>query len=94
MLVEVLKKFDIYLHQQTPNALTRMGIFIWAMRSQGVEPNADCFCNIHELNCQTKATGKEQLHNSFICYTFKYWKDVRYLVLAYRSKWLASWTKE
>jgi hypothetical protein len=34
-LVEVLKTFEIYLHQITPEAIIRMGIFIWAMRSQG-----------------------------------------------------------
>jgi hypothetical protein len=32
-LVEVLKTFEIYLHQITPEAIIRMGIFIWAMRS-------------------------------------------------------------
>jgi hypothetical protein len=32
-LVEVLKTFEIYLHQITPKAIIRMGIFIWAMRS-------------------------------------------------------------
>jgi hypothetical protein len=30
MLVEVLKIFEIYLHQLTPEALIRVGIFIWA----------------------------------------------------------------
>jgi hypothetical protein len=32
-LVEVLKTFKIYLHQITPKAIIRMGIFIWAVRS-------------------------------------------------------------
>jgi hypothetical protein len=50
MLVEVLKTFEIYLHQITPEALIRVGVFIWAMRSQGLEPDARCFCNIHELS--------------------------------------------
>jgi hypothetical protein len=67
MLVEVLKTFEIYLHQITPEALIRVGVFIWAMRSQGLEPDARCFCNIHEPSYQTKATGKEQYHNNFGC---------------------------
>jgi hypothetical protein len=58
MLVEVLKRFEIFLHQLTPEALIRV-VFIWAIWSQGLEPYADCFCNIHELSYQTKATGKE-----------------------------------
>jgi hypothetical protein len=30
-LVVVLKRFNIYLHQLTPNAIVRLGIFIWVM---------------------------------------------------------------
>jgi hypothetical protein len=47
MLVEVLKTFEIYLHQLTPEVLIKVGVFIWAMRSQGLDPDANCFCNIH-----------------------------------------------
>jgi hypothetical protein len=50
MVVKVLKFFDICLQQLISNALVWLGIFIWAMRSQGVEPNVDCFCHIHELH--------------------------------------------
>jgi hypothetical protein len=46
MLVEVLKTFEIYLHQLTPEAFIKVGGFIWAMRSQVLEPDARCFCNI------------------------------------------------
>jgi hypothetical protein len=69
-LVEVLKTFEIYLHQITPDAIIRMGIFIWAVRSQGLEPSAKCFYNMHELSYETKATRKEQYHNNFGCYAF------------------------
>jgi hypothetical protein len=58
MLVEVLKTFEIYLHQLTPEAIVKVGLFIWAMRSQGLETDARCFCNMHKLSYQTKATGK------------------------------------
>jgi hypothetical protein len=50
MLVEVLKKFKIFLHQLTPEALIKVGVFIWTMRSQGLDLDADCLCNIHELS--------------------------------------------
>jgi hypothetical protein len=55
--VEVLRTFEIYLHQLTHEAFIKVGIFIWAMRSQGLEPNAKCFCNIHELSYETKVLG-------------------------------------
>jgi hypothetical protein len=81
-----LKKFEIFLHQLTPDALIMVGIFIWAIRSQGLELDANCFCNIHELSYQTKATGKEQYHNNFGCYTFVYWSDARHPVPYFRKK--------
>jgi hypothetical protein len=38
------------LHQLTPEAFIKVGVFIWDMSSQGIEPDARCFCNIHELS--------------------------------------------
>jgi hypothetical protein len=32
-VVEVLKIYQIFLHQITPEAIIRMGIFVWAVRS-------------------------------------------------------------
>jgi hypothetical protein len=93
MLVEVLKTFEIYFHQLTPEALIKVGVFIWAIRSQRLEPDAKCFCNIHELSFQTKATGKEQYHNNFGCYIFVPCFDARYPVPTFRKKWLGSWMK-
>ena len=80
LLIEVLNTFEIYLHQLTPEAIIKMGIFIWAMRSQGLELNAKCFCNMHDLSYETKATEKEQYHNNFGCYSFVPRSEVIYLV--------------
>jgi hypothetical protein len=93
-LVEVLKTFEIYLHQITLEAIIRMGIFIWAMRIQGLEPNAKCFCNMHELSYETKATGKEQYHNNFGCYCFVPRFDVSYPVPTFRKRWLGARMQE
>jgi hypothetical protein len=93
MLVEVLKTFEIYLHQLTPKALIKVGVFIWAMRSQGLELDARCLCNIHELSYQTKATGKEQYHNNFGCYNFVPRSEASYPVPTFRKKWPSSWMK-
>jgi hypothetical protein len=69
-VVEVLKIYQIFLHQITPEAIIRIGIFVWAVRSQGLEPSVKCFYSMHELLYETKATGKEQYHNNFGCYGF------------------------
>jgi hypothetical protein len=58
-VVEVLKTYQIFLHQITPEAIIRTGVFIWTVRSHGLEPSAKCFCSMHELLYETKAMGKE-----------------------------------
>jgi hypothetical protein len=93
-LVEVLKTFEIFLHQITAEAIIRMGIFIWAMRSQGLEPSAKCFCNMHELSYETKATGKEQYHNNFGCCGFMPRSDVSYPVPTFQKRWPGAWMEE
>jgi hypothetical protein len=87
LLVEVLKTFKVYLHQLTPEAIIRIGVYIWAMRSQGQEPNAKCFCNLHELTYDTKAVGKEQYHNTFSCYGFVTRSEVSNPVPMFHKRW-------
>jgi hypothetical protein len=94
VLVELLKTFEIYLHQLTPEALIKVVVFIWAMRSQGLEPDARCFCNIHVLSYQTKATEKEQYHYNFGCYNFVPRSEANYPVPTFQKKWPSSWMKQ
>jgi hypothetical protein len=61
---EVLKRFEIYLHQLTPNAIIRLSVYIWALRSQGISANAEGFYRVHELHYQTKARA-DGLHKKF-----------------------------
>jgi hypothetical protein len=86
-LVEVLKTFKIFLHQITSEAIIRVGVFIWVVRSQGMEPSAKCFCNMHELLYEMKATGKEQYHNNFGCYGFVPRANVSYPVPTFQKRW-------
>jgi hypothetical protein len=93
MIGEVLKNFEIYLHQLTPNAIVRLSVFIWALRSQGMSPDAEAFCRVHELHYQTKARA-DGLRENFGCYNFAYRKDTKAPVLSYRTKWLTGWKNE
>jgi hypothetical protein len=93
-VVEVLKIFQIFLHQITPEAIIRMGIFLWAVRSQGLEPSAKCFCSMHELLYETKATGKEQYHNNFGCYRFIARPNASHLVPTFQKRWPGAWMEE
>jgi hypothetical protein len=93
-LVEVLKIFQIFLHQLTPEAIIRMGLFVWAVRSQGLEPSAKCFCSMHELLYGMKATGKEQYHNNFGCYGFIARSNASYPIPTFRKRWPRAWMEE
>jgi hypothetical protein len=94
ILVEVLKTFEIFLHQLTPEAIIRMGLFIWAVRSQGLEPIGRCFCSMHELLYETKATNKEQYHNNFGCYGFIARSNASHPVPTFQKRWLGAWMEE
>jgi hypothetical protein len=93
MIADLLKKFGVYLHQLTPNAIVRLSVYIWALRSQGVEPFGEGFCRVHELHYQTKDRG-DGLHENFGCYNFAYRKTTKFPVISYRSKWPARWKSE
>jgi hypothetical protein len=93
-VVEVLKIYQNFLHQITPEAIIRMGIFVWAVRSQGLEPSAKCFCNMHELLYETKAIGKEQYHNNFGCYGFIARPNASHPVPTFRKRWPRAWMEE
>jgi hypothetical protein len=93
-VVEVLKIFQIFLHQITPEAIIRMRIFLWAVRSQGLEPSAKCFCSMHELLYETKATSKEQYHNNFGCYRFIARPNASHPVPTFQKRWPGAWMEE
>jgi hypothetical protein len=90
----VLKTYQIFLHQITPEAIIRMGIFVWAVKSQGLEPSVKCFCNMHELLYETKAMGKEQYHNNFDCYGFIARPNASHPVPTFRKRWPGAWMEE
>jgi hypothetical protein len=53
MIGEVLKNFEIYHHQLTPNAIVRLSVFIWALQSQGMSPDAE-----HSAECTNCTTRR------------------------------------
>jgi hypothetical protein len=93
MIGEVLKRFEIYLHQLTPNAIVRLSIYIWALRSQEKSANVEGYYQVHELHYQTKDRA-DGLHKNFGCYNFAYRKDTKAPLIVYRTKWPTGWTSE
>jgi hypothetical protein len=86
-VVEILKIYQIFLHQITPEAIMRTGIFVWAVRSQGLEPSVKCFCSMHGLLYETKTIGKEQYHNNFGCYGFIARPNASHPVPTFQKRW-------
>jgi hypothetical protein len=64
MIGDVLKNFEIYLHQLTLNVIVRLSVYIWALRSQGMSANVEAFCRVHELHYQMTARI-DGLHKNF-----------------------------
>jgi hypothetical protein len=93
-VVEVLKIYQIFLHQITPEAIIRMGIFVSVVKIQGLEPSANSFCSMHELLYETKPWGKEQYHNNFSCYSFVARSGSSCPVPTFQKRWPGDWMKE
>jgi hypothetical protein len=56
--------------------------------------NAKCFCNMHELSYETKATGKEQYHKNFGCYGFVTRSKVSNPDPTFHKRWPGAWMLE
>jgi hypothetical protein len=51
--------------------------------TQGVRTDVVPLCRVHELNYQTKARPSDGLRNNIGCYTFIFWKDLRFPMMSY-----------
>lgn len=52
LLEEILDAYNIDVHHLTPNGISKIALFIWAVKSQGVNPNIKAFCALHEMHTQ------------------------------------------
>jgi hypothetical protein len=52
MIAGVLKKYGIYLHQLTPNAIVRLSVYIWPSKARGW--NHSPKVSAEYTNCTTK----------------------------------------
>jgi hypothetical protein len=56
-LVEVLRKFEIQIHQLTLNDMVALAKFVWAVTSYGEEPSVEVFAKNYYLHWQKKMIG-------------------------------------
>ena len=50
LVIGVLKRFNLKFHQLNPSSFVKLGIFIWACKSQGVKPDLEGFIHIHRVH--------------------------------------------
>jgi hypothetical protein len=97
VLVDILCKFRVQLHQLTPNAIVQISKFIWAVTSCGGCPTADVFAHHYELHYQNKkvhlAGSDTTFTAQFGCISFhsSHFGNRARLTLATSNKWTSSW---
>jgi hypothetical protein len=91
-VVDILRYFDIYLHQLTPNAILRLSVYMWICRTTKIKPSAEGFASAHQVHHQRRTVFEEEGDQSvekdcqFGCLNFSYKAGVVSPVTAYRNK--------
>ena len=59
---EVLRKFNVQIHQLTPNAMVALAKYVWATTSYGGQPSVEVFAKYYCLHWQKRVIGDEVAH--------------------------------
>jgi hypothetical protein len=91
---EVLRKFDVQVHQLTPNAVVALAKYVWATTSYGGQPSVEVFAKYYCLHWQKIKIGNKiaQFRScTFTPKTSKTSMEVVELVPRARNKWGNLW---
>jgi hypothetical protein len=58
-VMDILRYFDIYLHQLTPNAILRLSVYMWICRTTKIKPSAKGFASAHQVHHQRRTIFEE-----------------------------------
>jgi hypothetical protein len=87
---EVLRRFNVQIHQLTPNAMVALSKYVWATTSYGGQPSVEVFAKYYCLHWQKKMIGDEVAQFGSCTFTPKTGKttmQVIELVPCTRNKW-------
>jgi hypothetical protein len=96
-VVDILRYFDIYLHQLTPNAILLLSVYMWICCTMKIKPSAEGFASAHQVHHQRRTVFKEEGDQSvekdcqFGCLNFSYKSGVVSPVTACRNKRPSDW---
>jgi hypothetical protein len=91
---EVLRKFDVQVHQLTPNAVVALEKYVWATTSYGGQPSVEVFAKYYCLQWQKRRIGNKIAQFGSCTFTPKTGKtsmEVAELVPCARNKWGNWW---
>jgi hypothetical protein len=91
---EVLQKFEVQVHQLTPNAVVALAKYVWATTSYGGQPSVEVFAKQYCLHWQKRKIGQKIAQFGSCTFTPKFGKtsmEVVELVRCARNKWGNWW---
>jgi hypothetical protein len=92
---EVLRRFNVQIHQLTPNAMVALSKYVWATTSYGGQPSVEVFAKYYCLHWQKRMIGDEVAQFGSCTFTPKTGKtsmQVVELVPCARNKW-GNWSE-
>jgi hypothetical protein len=87
---EVLRRFNVQVHQLTPNVVVALAKYVWATTSYGGQPSVEVFVNYYCLHWQKRKIGNKIAQFGSCTFTPKTGKtsmEVVELVPYARNKW-------
>jgi hypothetical protein len=72
VLVDILLKFHVHIHQLTPNSIVQLSKYIWVVTSFGGVPSAEGFAKRYELYYQPRKIEVDgvEMQGQYRCFNF------------------------
>jgi hypothetical protein len=89
-VVEVLQRYEVQIHQLTPNAVVALAKYVWAVTSYGGQPSVEVFAKNYCLHWQKRKVGNKIAQFGSCTFTPRTGKtstEVVELVPCTRNKW-------
>jgi hypothetical protein len=93
-MTEVLQRFEVQVHQLTPNVVVALAKYVWVVTSYGGQPSVEVFAKHYCLHWQKRTIGHKIAQFGSCTFTPKTGKtsmEVMELVPCARNKWGNWW---